>query len=138
MMNLSLYFDTVWRFISLHRGTPIPIGTLNGLLSTRGLSADDIDGVINGVIAELIQSNVTPKDMSISVEDSDGNVIQQETYNPTKTELTKAITSNFTGLNPLRIEKLIDYMISKKALEENQDGHLFRNRPFPHNIAIKL
>lgn len=137
-MNLSLYFDTVWRFLSLHRGTPIPIGTLNGLLAKRGLSVDDIDAVINGVIAELIQSNITPKDMNISVEDFDGNITQQEPYNPTKTELIKAITGNFTGLNPLRVDKLIDYMISKKALEENQDGHFFRNRPFPHNIAIKL
>lgn len=138
MINLSLYFDTVWGFLSLHRSSPIPIANLNRLLSVKGLSVNDIDAVVNGVIAELIQIKVTPKDMNISVEAPDGNVIQQEPYNPTKTELANAITGSITGIDPLRVDKLIDYMISKQALEENQDGHLFRNRLFPRNIPIKL
>lgn len=116
MIHPSHFFAPVEGFFSSHPGEVIPLAVLNKLVQEAGCSAEQVDSIINGVVAGIIQSNIAPKNKTVTTTDVYGNIVLDNRTNPTKQELVQAIVQKFDVFSTDRASKLIDYLIQKGFL----------------------
>lgn len=115
MTHPSHFFEPAEGFICSHPGV-VPLAVLNKLVQDADCPIDKVDSIINGVIAGIIQSNIAPKNKTVTTTDVYGRIAPDNRSNPTKQELVQAIVQKFDVFSTDRACKLIDYLIQKEIL----------------------
>lgn len=116
MTHPSHFFDPAEDFISSHPGEVIPLAVLNKLVVDAGCPAEQVDSIINGVVAGIIQSNIAPKNKTVTTTDAYGRIVPDNRSNPTKQELVQAIVHKFDVFSTDRACKLVNYLIQTGVL----------------------
>lgn len=125
MKNLSLYFDNVERFIALHPDHA-PLAMLMAAVRSNGCPDDDIDSVVNGAIAQVINLAVTPPEITVAISKDGRDYPKMEPYNPFYEDLIADVVTRFDDLGYDRAKGIVDALVRKQALSVYQDGKVYR------------
>lgn len=138
MTHPSHFFEPAEGFICSHPGV-IPLAVLNKLVQEAGCPTEQVDSIINGVVAGIIQSNIAPKNKTVTTTDAYGNIVPDNRSNPTKQELVQAIIQKFDVFSTDRAYKLIDYLIENGVLVcDSATDKLYLQMPLVARSIITL
>lgn len=126
-VNYSLYFDNVERFISLHPDHA-PLAMLMAAVRSNGCPEDQIDIIVNGAIAQVINLTVTPPEISVTVSKNGQDYPKMEPYNPSYEELINDVVSRFDDLGNERAKGIVDALIHKGAITVHANGLIYRTK----------
>ena len=123
--NYSLYFDNVEQYIALHPDHA-PLAMLMAAVRSNGCPEEDIDSVVNGAIAQVINLSVTPPELSVTISKDGQDYPQMAPYNPTYEELIADVVVRFDDLGYDRAKGIVDALIRKQALSVYPDEKVYR------------
>ena len=138
MVHPSHFFEPVEGFIKMNPGK-VQVAVLNGLVRNAGCPEYEIDAVVNGAIADIIQNIIAPKQRIVKVTDVYGNIIPDNRVNPTKDELVDSIIEKFEGITCQRATQLIDFLLQNGVLtSDSATDKLYLQTPSHPRQLVKL
>lgn len=133
----SHYFDKVEGFINLNPQS-CSIMMLNGFAKAAGCPDDLVEQVVNGAIVDYVMRLVSGPDYTVTCTDINNRTVPVRVYHPTTAELIAYLTeTKFSDLSQERAGKIIDFLLSKKALSLDSDGNLYCSmRLIPRQLVV--
>ena len=128
MTNPSHYFSKVEGFLSVNK-PPYDLAILNGLVIAAGCPENVVDSIVNGVIAEVIFSNIPKRVQTLSTPAPKAQTVD---------ELTSAVTKTF-NVSIERAQSILQKMIKDVAIEvDPTTNNVYLQRPYPHHTPLEI